>query len=185
MNAANEAVEERRTGRVVPVREITNVFGFSVSAIEGFIREGLPLAVKGGAGVPNKIDTAQFHTWLVRRARAQVRAEFEGKEAGGDDSKARILLSKARTGELELAKLEGELVEIEAVENLFANLVANARARLMALPNRLAPVLTAENDTAKIKQQIEDAVWDALTELAGADPAAMLVEGADGEKPAE
>lgn len=181
MNEANEAIEERREGRVVPVSELHRTFGYAVSAIEGFIAEGAPVAKRGGPGVPHKIDTAKFHTWLMRRAREKVRAEYEGKDKG-DDPKDRILRSKARTGELELARLEGELVEVEAVEALFANLVGNARARLLAIPNRLAPVLTAESDATKIKAELENAVYDALEELAAADPAAMLVEGADGER---
>jgi phage terminase Nu1 subunit (DNA packaging protein) len=179
MNAANEAVEDARHGRVVQTGELHQIFGYSVSAIEGFFTEGAPKVIQGGPGRPAKIDTAQFHVWCLRREREKVRAEFEGIEAKNENLKDRMMRARARTSELDLAKREGELVEIEVAETLFAGIVGNAKTRLLSLPSRMAPICAVMTDSNAIRGELEKAVFDALEELAATDPAELLKETVD------
>ena len=189
MNAANEAIEERRTGRVVTVSEWCRISGYSVSAVEGMIAEGLPLTVTGGPGRPHKFDSARAIVWLLRRERERTRREtlaecgYEETEADGERRAARastlndrLQLAKVKREEIELAKLDGSVVEMETVETILTNLVATARARMLALPARLAPQCAVLNDAADVRKLLEDGVHEALEEMAATGPEVFVGE---------
>ncbi len=69
--------------------------------------------------------------------------------------------------ETEQAVRAGELVEVEAVAEQWSAQIHACRARLLALPHRLAPRLVNLDSQADIAAQLRREVHDALRELAG------------------
>jgi phage terminase Nu1 subunit (DNA packaging protein) len=84
-------------------------------------------------------------------------------------ARARAAEASANWNELKAAKLEGELVEAAAVAARYAEIVADARARLLAVPARVGaklPHLTVP-DLATLEAELRAA----LTDLADGDRA--------------
>ena len=100
--------------------------------------------------------------------------------------RARLAKAQANRAELEVAQLEGELMPASAMLSAWENNVVTCRARLLAIPTKLAAQLGGL-EPAEREAAIRDAIYETLNELAysgvdapgGADSGA---DGADGEQ---
>ncbi len=90
------------------------------------------------------------------------------KAAHGAVSTARAKLLKAQSArqELKLRQERGELVDARAVERTWQKMVVTCRAKLLALPTKLAPQVVSCSSMAEVHKLLEDAIHEALTELA-------------------
>lgn len=79
-------------------------------------------------------------------------------------ARARAAEASAQWNELKSAKLEGELVEAEAVARRYAEIVADARARLLAVPPRVGAKLP--HLSIADLQVVEAEIRTALSDLA-------------------
>jgi hypothetical protein len=77
----------------------------------------------------------------------------------------RIARSKAEAGELNLAKIRGELVSIEEVATTVEKEYNYIRARLRAVPINLALRLSYASTPAECQHIVHDAIDEALTDL--------------------
>lgn len=75
----------------------------------------------------------------------------------------------ARLRELELAEREGKLVSIDDIEMVWSKLIATCRARLLALPSRVATELAAETSAQRCQEIVRRELYDALAELSQSD----------------
>lgn len=71
----------------------------------------------------------------------------------------------ARREWLKLKEEEGELVRIDQVRAALAARLAPVREGLMQIPARLAPVLAAQSDPARIQNQLEEEIHKVLEPL--------------------
>ena len=183
--AATDAIAEKRTGCRFRITKIAEITGFSVSTIENYIRQGMPVAKKGGPGKPALIDMAQLIHWLIKREREK----FEDKEEVPEDGnyKNRKLAAQAKIVELEYAKLRGLLVETDAVTAVVTRMISDTRARLLGIPTKTAPQLTGRKTANEIKAILEDRIYEALNELSRIDPVDFIAPAMHGtmEAPAE
>lgn len=79
--------------------------------------------------------------------------------------RARLARAQADKTELELAKLRGELVEIEVAAKTIGEEYAVVRAKLLGLPTRAAPLVHACNSVPEVNGILSDLVYEALAEL--------------------
>ena len=111
-------------------------------------------------------------------APAQPQAPLSGQDASdarpGDEdywqSRSRREAAEASIAELKRDELTGELIRTEVVRAGMASILAATRDRLMQLPVRLAPVLAAESDQAKVHDLVREEIHAALSQLANAGP---------------
>jgi hypothetical protein len=68
-------------------------------------------------------------------------------------------------------QMEGSLIDADAVRQKLSELISNAKQRLLAIGNTLAPALAIETEEAKVKAAIDDEVYQALADLEQWDPA--------------
>lgn len=94
---------------------------------------------------------------------AYVASIFDSK--GLKEAQTRLVTAQAEIKENELAEQRGELHRSSAVAKVWTDNVINAKTRLLAIPNKLAPVLVGQ-DVKAIREKIEDEIKEALTELA-------------------
>lgn len=80
-------------------------------------------------------------------------------------AKAKRETYRAQMAEVEYRQKIGELLEAEEVKQLWAEQVAIAKGRMLALPARLAPAVIGVGDLRTIEGLIRDAIYEALTEL--------------------
>lgn len=79
-------------------------------------------------------------------------------------------MAKAARTTLEVQKLQGKVIDTDVVKREIGDLISNAKRRLLAMGNALAPELASESDPAKCQAIIEAEVHDALTEISQWEP---------------
>ena len=65
-----------------------------------------------------------------------------------------------------MAKEREALIEVEAVRQVWGELVIAAKSRLLSIPAKLAPVVAVEDAPATYKYLVEEQINEALDELA-------------------
>ena len=95
-----------------------------------------------------------------------VRALFEVEDLHPAEERAKLDRARREKVELELAARRGELVEVGDVEEAWSKRVIAVRARMLAMPNTLAPQVAVESNAADCQRILKESVYAALSELA-------------------
>jgi len=106
----------------------------------------------------------------VFRAPEALALIYEAKEkiAGGLDplfEKARLDKARADKIELELKLKRGEVVERSEVDHEWGELIAALRAKILAVPRKVAPQVHASESVSECEKILKGAVREALLEL--------------------
>ncbi|HRH14787.1 MAG TPA: hypothetical protein PK225_10600 [Azonexus sp.] len=73
----------------------------------------------------------------------------------------------AKLAELDEMEATGQLVRTDAVLKEWQGIIANIRARLLALPSRLAAQAHGARTIGELQRLLQDGIAEALTELSG------------------
>jgi phage terminase Nu1 subunit (DNA packaging protein) len=102
-----------------------------------------------------------------------IQGELERRgPSGGPQTKAileqrlRVLTAQAVKFERENAIDRGEFISVVAVEKEWVRLLTNTRARILAIPSKMAPMLINRPEAAVIAAMLKAEVYTALTALA-------------------
>ncbi|QTX33220.1 hypothetical protein KAR29_04820 [Aminithiophilus ramosus] len=87
-----------------------------------------------------------------------------------DKETTRLRRAQADKAELEVQVMRAELHPAEAVAEIWGEMIGAFRARMLAVPVKLAPRLQGEEDLGVIRERLRQGVHEALKELAGYDP---------------
>ena len=87
-----------------------------------------------------------------------------------DVERTRKMAADARIAEIELRKVEGELVVAEEVVDAWTGVVGAVKARLLSIPTKAAPIVANENQAGECQIILEDLINEALEELSNYDP---------------
>ena len=81
-------------------------------------------------------------------------------------TKIRVNIANAEKNELKNAVTRGELITVEAVNKKWAEDVSNVKAKLLAIPTKLTPILSNQVLTAQdVNKILTEAIYEALNEL--------------------
>lgn len=108
---------------------IADMFGVSRETIDNWQRDGMPVEVRGGPGVPSQYDSVKCINWLVERETKKIQAERP------QDRLARVQADKI---ELELAEKRGILLPADQIEPKLRAAIIAAREFWRNEPTRLA-----------------------------------------------
>lgn len=111
-----------------------------------------------------------------------------------DEARTRKINAEAEIAELELQRIKATMCFTADVVKAWESVLHACRAKLLAVPVKMAPVVSGISDTASVKDRLEEAIREALDELANYNPsvdpvrtgsvAATPVDGeAEPEKP--
>ena len=124
-------------------KELATVAGYTYRRLHD-IDMGLPedgkLFVKGEGG---KYDLALF---VQRWVRYNVDNET-GDDQTLDEVKARHEIVKTRKTELEVARLEGKLVDVYEIRRLWGGVANTVMQNMLRLPCKVSPLLLMMNDS--------------------------------------
>ena len=81
-------------------------------------------------------------------------------------TKIRVNNANAEKNELKNAQTRGELITMEAVNAKWAEDVSNVKAKLLAIPSKLTPILAQASNPHEVNKILTDAIYEALNELA-------------------
>ena len=79
--------------------------------------------------------------------------------------RAKLVRAKRKNEEYELQLKENKLHAAEDIEAVMKDMLVNFKARLMAIPAKLAPVLCRKTDRAEIFKLLKEHIDEALQEL--------------------
>src|SRR5712691_9150336 len=91
------------------IPQLSRLFRLSQKQIRDYVAEGCPVAIRGTAPNPHRINPADFFHWCLAKRDADNR--LKKKASGGpiDQAKARSAAALAEKHELELLMMRGEL----------------------------------------------------------------------------
>ena len=140
-------------------KEIADHLDMSTKTLARLIAEGIIDARQKGG-----IDMDQARVAYIRR----LRRDATGRPIAGDYSEERTRLTKAQAdkAEAEVESIRGVTVEARTIVHYWGELIANARARLLALPSAITPRLQAAEDEHAMVELLTEEVEHALDELA-------------------
>ena len=105
--------------------------------------------------------------WARNTNHSQVRDRRGGGDPDLMESKAKREAALASMAELELAQMEGRLVDVSEVETALATKIRGVRDALLLLPDRLAAILAAESDPRKLRARMDEELRLVLDGLTG------------------
>lgn len=88
-----------------------------------------------------------------------------------DEARTRKINAEAEIAELELAKIRGTLCLTDDVVKAWETVLHSCKAKFLSMPTKVAPIVANESDVAIIKDQLENAIREALLELSNYQPA--------------
>jgi len=106
-----------------------------------------------------------------------MQEKFKRNSTGGvilgsdyDAARTRKMNADAEIAEMELAKIRQSLCLTEDVIKAWADVLNACRAKFLALPTKIAPLVANEDDAAVVKGIIEQQIHEALSEMANYEP---------------
>jgi len=136
-------------------------FGVDPRTVERWRRDGCHSKQSGKRTVFNSAEVAE---WLKNRERSKTLEEIGDVDVA--EAERRKIIAEAGLAEIKKAQAEGSLVSISAFEVAQAAMIGAARAKLLSLPGKLAPLVILCREVPEAKDLIEEKVHEALSELA-------------------
>jgi phage terminase Nu1 subunit (DNA packaging protein) len=146
-----------------PIAVIAKLLDLSERRVQQLSREGvIPKATRG------QYDLIGSVRGYVRYLRDQaVKAQAGAPDYASE--RARFIRARADLAEMEAEEKRGSVIAAEDVEAAWIAVLSLLRTRLLALPDRLAPVAHTEASPAGVRDVIRGAIREALEELAESD----------------
>lgn len=142
-------------------KELATVAGYTYRRLYDIDRDlpaGKKLFVESEGG---KYDLAVFVQHWVEYNVERETADVEDL----DTVKARHEVVKTEKTELEVARMRGQLIDVQDVRRLWGDIANTVMQNLIHLPSKLAPMLRMEDNTERIAAVIDEGIRDVLNAL--------------------
>lgn len=116
-------------------------------------------------GRVNIYDGAAVAEWWKTQEIGRLIEGDDGEFLDLNQERAKLARVQAHRQQLLLAKERGEAVAVEDVAGIVADQYSNVRARLLALPAKLAPVAHTADTVLAIRAVLDEGIHEALREL--------------------
>ena len=140
----------------------------SISEIADFLgkaRETVTKAVKAAGMTP--IVEGRSHLYESREVAPLLFDALNPDELDLSKERARLAHHQANKTSLEEDTLRKRLLAADEVAQTWTEMVGAARAKLLAMPQRIAQIAIAGNTIREIEESVRNEVYGALSELAG------------------
>jgi hypothetical protein len=104
--------------------------------------------------------------FLKNKLRTRRLSSHDVKVNTERDERLKLLSAEAELKQLELARERGQFAAVEDFEKTWTQLVVTTKARILALPSRLAAQLVGE-DRLQIESRLDKELKEALLTLSG------------------
>jgi phage terminase Nu1 subunit (DNA packaging protein) len=150
----------------VNVTRVASALNLSEQRVQQLVNEGMPREARG------QYDPVKCMLWYIRYLQSALEKRSVPALDGGFVSeraeRVRLLRADANLREMKLAKERALLMALPDVEAMLTDLVLTTKARIMAIPPRLAPELLGESSRLMIQAKLEKACRESLAYLAKA-----------------
>jgi phage terminase Nu1 subunit (DNA packaging protein) len=156
--------------------ELARAFGVSTTAIDNWLSRGCPFeAAPDRPGKAYRFSLPAVVQWRTERL-------TETAATAGDcdlnEAKRRRAVAEAELAEIDLAERRRDLLPRSDVDAAVIGAFARVRARLLAVPTKVAAEAAATTEPATVERLLDSAVHEALAELASTDVEALCRDAA-------
>lgn len=146
-------------------KQLAQLFEVSIRTITTWQSDpAFPRPTKKG-GVNSYAAPAVLRWWRDREIAHLVEAE-DGQMLDLDQERAKLAAAQRRRTEIEIARLDRELVDAAELKKQLSGAVVVVKGAIQAVPARLAPVLAAETDADETYRKLDEELNAALSALA-------------------
>lgn len=142
-------------------KELATIAGYTYRRLHDIdmgLPDGKKLFVKGEGG---KYDLAIF---VQRWVKYNVDNEA-GDDQTLDEVKAKHEIIKTRKTELEVAKLEGSLVDVNEIKKLWGGVANTVMQNMLRIPSKVSPLLVMVKDVEHIASILDNEIREMLTQI--------------------
>ena len=118
--------------------------------------------IEPGASGYSLADLARLSQW---RALERVGASSDGRCYDVEAERGRLLAHQADLAALKLGEERGDLVRASEVGPYWCDMVASMRGKLVSLPSRIGALVHEHELRARIQQQADSLICEALAEI--------------------
>lgn len=144
-------------GEILNKQRLSKILGKSERTLTEWQKEGMPIETQGERGQSNTYDTEKVIDWMLTRSNSNAKRL--------EEANLRIALSNAELAEIRVQEKREELIPLDKMKYMWANVLATFRARVLSMPTRLTPIIITHKDPKKIERLLKDACHEALNEL--------------------
>jgi phage terminase Nu1 subunit (DNA packaging protein) len=131
--------------------------------ITQLVKDGMPIVGR------NQYDPVRCMYWYIGKLRRSVKSRktenVDGTSSSVEEERKRLLREQADSAAMANAVMRGELVEIQTVEKRVTDMLVNLKARIQAVPSRIAPKVVGETNRVLIQGTISKEINQALSDL--------------------
>lgn len=151
---------------IVNKRQLSQILAVSEETLTAWQRDSnFPIESRSKGQRGNQYDTGAVIAWLRKREVDSLMTNTSAIDI--EEAKRRKLAAEAGLAELELAKEQETVVLIEDAAQEFGEQLSNLRAKLLSMPTKTASLVYTAKDITEAKDILENAILEALNELAG------------------
>lgn len=159
---------------IVNVDKVAEALNLKPRRVQYLVKEGLPTEGRG------QYDPVKCMWWYIRYLQVKLKEKSvptaEGGYSGEREERVRRLRADSEMKELNLAERRKKLVAIKDMERAITELVLTAKARMLAIPPRLADELMGVTSRVMLQALIEKAINEALVQLSKGPDAGILAD---------
>ena len=126
----------------------------------------LPIAIQRRTKEGNQYDLRAVIEWAQRQALADISVGDDGQVYNYEAERARLTKAQADKTELEVSEKRGLVLNAETVRNTWSDLISSARAKLMALPTKVAAKAMSAKDYREAEDYVRAEIFAVLNDLA-------------------
>lgn len=160
---------------IVNTETIAKMFGLTSRRVRQLVEEQVIDRV--GHGRFNLVDTVNKYIIHLKLQASSNPSDII--EESYDYEKWLHEKAKRQKAEIELAHIKGEMHKSEDVEKVLNHMVMAFRAKMLALPSKLALQLSTIDDVNKIEAILERDIHQALSELSEYNPSMFFEEDSE------
>lgn len=159
---------------VVSSNVLADLFGLTTRWIRQLSEEGV--LKKTGRGRYNLQENIKNYIVYLKTNQNLKQEIKDDDELDADIEKALLVRRQREKLDLEIAAIRGTMHFSKDVEIVMNDMLANFRAKILAMPTKVAPLLLARDDISEIQQLLQEEFFEALKELSSYDPSLFYNE---------
>lgn len=143
-------------------KEVADHIDLTTRQVRTLLKSGVLPSGSGAGGL--NIDNCRLAYIRYLRGRATGKVDAKHEIHDQHKERARLTHHQANIASLEEGRIRGDLLSADEVSDAWEGVITSFRAKILALPIKLAAEIHAENKAA-VQSAAERHVYDALSEL--------------------
>ena len=114
----------------------------------------------------SSLEAKKYGRYEYYRLADVVNAMLEGDRLDLQQERAKLAQRQTERTEIQIDEMKGHLVDAEEVKTAWTNMAAACRAKLLAIPTKMAGEVMALETLQEVQDVLKSQVYEALSELA-------------------